>query len=236
MAGRTIFEFALKAATDLSFVPALLVIASHRRHFELWVGVLQLGSSFLYNSADAFDTDLFLARGQWHFLSDVMSITYVCVLALHYMQLRDGDANAALRYLAFTAAWVAKLKDGFGSTVSQAVVIVAFIGGAVMRSAGGGGGGTGGDGDSAAAKWKRPAALRGAALLVLAAAFLAAEVVLNPHMQGPFHVLGQLLGGDASHTLMLGAAHVLAGGGMYYLWQACPVMDIKQLQSLPVFC
>eukprot|EP00937_MAST-01D_sp_MAST-1D-sp2_P001685 g1685.t1 len=217
---RSLFDFFLKAVTDLAFAPALVIVKNHKRHFELWVGVMQLVAAFLYNASDAFRTDLYLERSQWHFISDVMSITYVCMLAIHYMQLRNPDVSTALRYLAFTLAWVSKMKDGFSSQITQTIVIAGFIGWAVLRVVGG---------QSALAKVHRDVATRGAGLMVMASAFLAFEVASSGAK------VDKILGGDVSLTVVLGVAHVLAGAGVFYLWKACPVMDMKKLDALPAY-
>ena len=77
-------KFVLKAASDLAFVPALKVMHTHRRHFELYIGFMQIFSAFMYNAVDSLGFDFYLRKNEWHFMSDVFSITYVCVLSLHY--------------------------------------------------------------------------------------------------------------------------------------------------------
>ena len=109
----TLLTFTLKAVSDLAFLPALRIMISHKRHFEFYVGFMQVFSAFMYNSVDVLGLDLYLEKAQWHFMSDVFSITYICVLSLHYMQLRQPDQATALRYVAFTLAWISKAKDGF---------------------------------------------------------------------------------------------------------------------------
>ena len=211
-------KFVLKAASDLAFVPALKVMHTHRRHFELYIGFMQIFSAFMYNAVDSLGFDFYLRKNEWHFMSDVFSITYVCVLSLHYCQLRNPDHATALRYLAFTLAWVSKSKDGFASQITQAIVIGAYIGAAVLRMV---------LGLSHISKIHRQQAYTGAGLTVLAAALICIE------MGTAGTALNKILGGDTAISLALAGAHVLAGAAMHALWSACPVMDAKKLDNLP---
>lgn len=60
-----------------------------------------------------------MASDDWHRLSDIMSETYVCLIAIHLMGLRDEDHMTLLRYIAFALVWLAKLADGWGSIVFE---------------------------------------------------------------------------------------------------------------------
>ena len=53
-------RFLFEIVTDLAFVPSLAKVARRRRHFELFIGVLQFLSVSMYNVADALEISIFL--------------------------------------------------------------------------------------------------------------------------------------------------------------------------------
>ena len=70
-----VLTFVFEVLTDLAFIPALAVMASNRRHFELFIGIFQLISGFLYNFCDALDTSVVLTELQWHGLNNILTTT-----------------------------------------------------------------------------------------------------------------------------------------------------------------
>ena len=204
-----LFRFLISAGTDLAFIPALGIVHGNKRHFELFVGVLQLVASFFYNATDALGISLFLKDYQWHFISDVMSITYVCLVCIQYMQLPSADLNTLLRYVAFTGAWISKFKDGWESGYAQGLVIVGFIIAVAARL---------GTGQVQIASIHQREATIGAGLLAAAGLCLGAEVTF----------------GDTSIDLLMGIGHVWAGAACYFLWKACPCAD-RKMEELPGF-
>lgn len=104
-------RFLSEVITNVFFVPALRPLAKQRRHFALFVGLAQLLASVCYSISDFFNSSLFLAQIHWHFMSDVLSLTYACVLLIHLSAFEDEETNVILRYAAFFGAWVFKYRD-----------------------------------------------------------------------------------------------------------------------------
>jgi len=68
--------------SDFAFVPALAPLAAQRRHFPLACAVVQLLATVMYNLCDAVGArNVFIDRGAWHQVSDVLTLTYVCALS-----------------------------------------------------------------------------------------------------------------------------------------------------------
>lgn len=107
-------RFVLSVGTCATFYPSLRLIISRRRHFELFVGLVQIMSAILYSASDALTWDriLLVSRNDWHQMSDILTETYVCLILIHLMGLRNEDTMHALRYVAFFGSWFAKLADG----------------------------------------------------------------------------------------------------------------------------
>jgi hypothetical protein len=82
MAGVKVVRFIFEACTDMALIPALGVMAARGRHFELFMGLLQWGTSTAYNICDALDIQVFLTRTQWHRLNNIASVTFVGLLLL----------------------------------------------------------------------------------------------------------------------------------------------------------
>ena len=58
-------KFVFETLTDLAFVPALGIVAMRGRHFELFVGLLQILTSIAYNLCDALSVELFLTKTEF---------------------------------------------------------------------------------------------------------------------------------------------------------------------------
>ena len=221
-------HFLLKACTAVAFVPALQIVLKHKHHFSLYIGIMQIFTSLAYNTADAIGIDVYLTKDEWGFMTDVCSITYVCVIAIHYMQFTNPDMTTGLRYLAFTLAWINKEKDGRISTIGQVIVIAGFIMGALGRMA---------LGLAKMDKVDRKMATRGASLLALSGIGLGVEMRMRAtdfYQDGSKDSqLELMLGGDTGISVVLALVHCSAGAAVYYLWAACPPMDVKQLDNLP---
>ena len=82
-----------------------------------------------------FDAQVFLSELEWHFISDVLSITYFLVLCVHLMGIPYENTNIVLRYLAFALTWILKTKDKWDSIWFETLLIVAYVGGVVYRHA-----------------------------------------------------------------------------------------------------
>ena len=120
--------FLFSFLTDFALVPALLKVINVGRHFEVFLGFLQLFSSLGYNLCLALGLrSLFLKPLDWHFVSDVSSLAYVCCLIVHLRASPNKGLNILLRYTAFALAWFFKLRDGWDSGSWEGVLIGAFV-------------------------------------------------------------------------------------------------------------
>uniref|UniRef100_A0AAV1UUA7 Uncharacterized protein n=2 Tax=Peronospora matthiolae TaxID=2874970 RepID=A0AAV1UUA7_9STRA len=126
-------RFVFLSLTDVATLPALVVMKRNRRHFEMFVGVSQLLISFFFNTAEAFDTQLFLGEDDWHFLSDVVSVTYFLLLCVHLMGYKDENRNIVLRYVAFAGSLLFNTKDRWDSTFYEEMLVVCYLLGVVYR-------------------------------------------------------------------------------------------------------
>lgn len=113
----------------LAAAPALSLVFLRRRHFELFVAVSQLLAALLYSTSDALSTDrlLFVKTADWHCISDVLTETYVCLLALNLFPLRSEGATLALRYAALALTVWAKLADGWEGVFAETLVVSVFV-------------------------------------------------------------------------------------------------------------
>ena len=104
----------LTLSTTASFVPSLLIIKSRARHFECFVGALQLFSAVFFSITDSLDCRLLgVDAFAYHMVCDICTETYICLMAIHLCGIRNENRLHMLRYLAFTLCWFAKLGDGW---------------------------------------------------------------------------------------------------------------------------
>eukprot|EP00937_MAST-01D_sp_MAST-1D-sp2_P001184 g1184.t1 len=106
-------KFAFTVLTDLALVPALFTMARYRRHFEMFVGILQVLSALSYNICNALNVSIFLAETEWHKMNNVLAFTYFALLCIHLMGSDNEDLNIVLRYVAFASIAIGQVKDNF---------------------------------------------------------------------------------------------------------------------------
>ena len=116
-------------ASCLSAAPALSLVFLRRRHFELFVAVSQIIAALLYSVSDSISSDrlFFVKTMDWHFISDVLTETYVCLLALHLFPLRSEGLTIVLRYAALAGAVWAKMADGWEGIIAETLVVSFFV-------------------------------------------------------------------------------------------------------------
>lgn len=210
-----IVRFLLLALTDLAMIPALNIMKRNRRHFELFVGVLHLGVSFIFNAAEALDTELFLKENEWHFISDVLSVSYFLMLCVHVMDYKNENHNIVLRYVAFAGAWITKTKDDWSSVIFQALLVICYLLGVFYRRTF-----TPGADISPLIKQNVTYAMGClAALLVVLIVIVFFDEDDSPDALG----------------LAMGMLHITAGALFYYAWLSVPCMDSKKDDIIPKY-
>lgn len=206
-------RFVFLALTDAAMLPALDVMKRNRRHFELFVGVLQLVIAFCFNAAEAFDTQLFLKEDEWHFISDVLSIAYFLLLCVHLMGFKDENRNIVLRYVAFAGAWLFKTKDGWDSTLYEGLLVVCYLLGVAYRRLL--------TPSNNISPLNKQNAVYGVACLVAATVVGSIAIYFDD---------------DENHAalgLAKGLMHMLGGAAFYYAWLSVPCMDSKKDDIIP---
>ncbi|CEG43133.1 Protein of unknown function DUF3522 [Plasmopara halstedii] len=209
-----IARFVFLALTDLAMLPALNVMKKNRRHFELFVGILHLIVAFTFNAAEAFDTELFLKEDDWHFISDVLTVSYFLLLCVHLMGYKDENHNIVLRYVAFACAWIFKTKDSWNDMLYQALLVICYIIGVFYRRIF-----TPATGISPLNKQNLFSSFKW-----LAAAFIALIIVLVFEVDENHNALG----------FAMGLLHIFGGASFYYAWLSVPCMDSKKDDAIPM--
>jgi len=118
--------FCFEVFSDLTFLPPLLIMHRHRRHFELYIGAFQLATGFLYNFCNALNVQMFLTELQWHALNNILTTTYFLLLLIHLQANSNPNVDIVLRYIAFTSVWIAQIKDEYWQPFYTALVVAAF--------------------------------------------------------------------------------------------------------------
>jgi len=182
-------------------------VAKHKRHFTLYIGVFQACAAILYNTSHAVGFNIFLSSLQWHFINDVLALTFVCCLLIHCMGNKSENLNITLRYIAFTCAWVFKERDQWDSVLWEgglvAFYVLAAIYGMFILN------------PHLMKLWNIEAMKTGGVLAFAALMLLALQY--NPSIT----------------PVITGLMHICAGGASYFFWKAVPVLDKKTDLLLP---
>ena len=134
MSAAAVVKFLLGAVTDFALVPSLYQVAKRKRHFEMFIGVSQVIAAFLFNTCAAFGhMNIFLTENDWHFLSDVLSLSYVCCLLVHALAIPTEDVNIVLRYVAFGLSWVFKTRDSWNEGWWEGALVATYAIAVVAR-------------------------------------------------------------------------------------------------------
>ena len=204
MNGVKLTRFIFEVCTDVTFVPALAVVANRGRHFELFIGIFQLVASLMFNLCDAIDVDLLFPRVRWHELLNILSITYGCHLLIFLMGNKAEPRDHALRYASFALVWVLQIKDGFWGASHTALVPGALGGLLIAKST------------LAPPPFNRKVLLPGAGLLALAgvAFYLSLQDLTDPY------------------RVLHGLNQMLVGWSLQFLWRAVPGNMYKKGDSM----
>lgn len=200
-------RFLSEVLSTLCFAPALIPLAHQRRHFALFVGLTQFLSSFLYDWSDYLDAKLFISVGAWHFISDVLTLTYVLLLLVHLSSVDDPGVHSVLGYMAFFTSWIFKYRDAWDSVLWETALVFGFamfLAHSHWR-----------DGNKMARfKWERLSNGSSAAALGLG-----------------FFGLQQWYAMSDVHRVFMGLAHAFAGYALYQLWYALPPPTSKKFED-----
>jgi hypothetical protein len=110
-----------------SSLPSLQLIYTRRRHFEIFISILQLFSSLSRDISEAVGCNILgITSNQYHHVSDIATETYVCLILIHLSGYKSEDTLHLVRYTAFGLCWFAKLGDGWSSILLEAIVIIMF--------------------------------------------------------------------------------------------------------------
>lgn len=192
-----VLRLVLEVLTNLCFVPGLVPLAQHRRHFSLFVGITQTLAALAYCFGDFFQLEsVFIPTQSWHFVSDVLSLTYGCLLIIHLCAFEDEERGMVLRYLAFFASWVFKYRDAWDSIYWEVLLVLGFL--LVL----------------AHAHWARPERRKRIRTDRLQRGAVFAGV-------GLVGLLLHLRVND-SHKILMGLAHCGAGLAVFELWNVLP--------------
>ncbi|KAJ3307233.1 hypothetical protein HDV03_001718 [Kappamyces sp. JEL0829] len=192
----------------------------NKRHFELFIGVFQLLSKTLYNLCQALQVGMFLDEGDWHFISDILSLSYLVMLLVHLISMPNENMNHILRYLGFGLSWVAKVKDQWKSGFWEAMVAIAFLGFAAMRYT------------APHFQHSRPKIHMQHAQQGLAGAGVGFLLFLVLEW---FRFDDQTRLNRVVHALVAGAVNLASGFAIYHLWQTVPIRKFKDDDVIPSY-
>lgn len=118
----------LRLVSDAAMAPALAPLAGHRRHFPLFVAAVQLVAAMAYDACLTLGVSrLFIDGSAWHFVSDVLNLTYGLLVVLHLSAVEDEDLMVVLRYVAFFASWIVKYRDSWDSVAFEAALATFYV-------------------------------------------------------------------------------------------------------------
>uniref|UniRef100_A0A7S3F9H8 Uncharacterized protein n=1 Tax=Haptolina ericina TaxID=156174 RepID=A0A7S3F9H8_9EUKA len=206
--GEAALTFCFEVLTDIAFVPPLVVMHRFRRHFELYIGVFQLATGFLYNFCNALNMNVFLSELQWHALNNILTTTYFLLLLIHLQANTNPTVDIVLRYAAFTAVWIAQIKDEYWNPWYTALVVAVFCMMPVCKFCGA----------MRLPPYEPEKLLKGAVAGVASAVCF---VVGLDDQVDPFR-------------LFHGLSQALVGLALYYLWQLVPLHESEKKIEDPV--
>ncbi|KAJ9453052.1 hypothetical protein DIPPA_54936 [Diplonema papillatum] len=122
-----IVRLSILTFTNLSFLLPLREVVKGRRHFEVFISVAHLVTAILYNTCKATGAQILLTELQWHAMNNIIATTYGMLLLIHLQANHGEDFDMFLRYVAFSAIWIAQEADHYWDAQDTAVVAAVFI-------------------------------------------------------------------------------------------------------------
>ena len=209
----SIFRLLILSLTDISMFPAILLIQRNHRHFELYIGIFHFLSKLFYNSCQALQINIFLDEGDWHFISDVLGLSYFSLLVVHLISSDDENHAHLLRYLGFSLSWIVKIKDQWDSVFYEAILIFVMFGLVVWRYS-----------QPVAPKLDKENGLKLVFFVGLGSlAYLILETAEFNDRTRSQRIL---------HAVISGFLNVCAGGTMFYGWKTVPIKDYRSIKSM----
>ncbi|KAI8908413.1 hypothetical protein EDD86DRAFT_276226 [Gorgonomyces haynaldii] len=206
----SVFRLVVLVLTDLAMIPALQIMYSNKRHFELFIGIYFFAAKLLFNLSQALQTPFFLSELQWHFLADVLGMTYATLLIVHLVNHPNENINIVMRYLGFSLTWIAKTFDQWDSVLMQLVVMSGFVVFMLLRFQ--------------EIKWNiKNLQLGGCAFGGGLLLFLILEHGFSDQTRSIRIV----------HALVQGSINLCAGATMFFMWQAVPIRKFKDDDIIP---
>lgn len=155
--------------------------------------------------------------GDWHFISDVLSLSYSCILIVHLCQWDKEDYNIILRYAAFSMSWLAKTRDEWDSAFSEFLVILGFVCMLAVRAY--------------SLLMHHPDSrlikrIKWNNVQIGVGSFVIGSLLFLLMERGGFtsdHRSGRVI-----HTILAGCINLTSGVAMYHFWSAVPFSKSKQ--------
>jgi hypothetical protein len=206
-----IYYIVLRLVSDISLFPALIPLYNQKRHFPLFVAIVQLLSLTLFDATLVFSWQYLFIKGiEWHFISDVMSLTYGINVCIHLANFQDEEIGIVLRYLGFFLSWITKYKDNWNSILAEMILVIFFIVITIASHAG----------DPSKRKAFRPYHLShalGAGFIGFICFFSCQRLRLLEEHSHPI-----------SYPIVLGLSHVFLGYASYHVWNVLPPGTINR--------
>ncbi|RLO09711.1 hypothetical protein DYB28_009824, partial [Aphanomyces astaci] len=79
------------------------------------------------------DAPLFLTTDQWNGMLDVLWLSFLYLLVVHLLSIKNENVNIVLRYAGFSLAWILKLKDGPATHTYSLLMVLAGFSAVVLR-------------------------------------------------------------------------------------------------------
>eukprot|EP00326_Haptolina_ericina_P039429 CAMPEP_0181251328 /NCGR_PEP_ID=MMETSP1096-20121128/46823_1 /TAXON_ID=156174 ORGANISM="Chrysochromulina ericina, Strain CCMP281" /NCGR_SAMPLE_ID=MMETSP1096 /ASSEMBLY_ACC=CAM_ASM_000453 /LENGTH=324 /DNA_ID=CAMNT_0023348913 /DNA_START=181 /DNA_END=1156 /DNA_ORIENTATION=+ len=152
--------------------------------------------------------NVFLSELQWHALNNILTTTYFLLLLIHLQANTNPTVDIVLRYAAFTAVWIAQIKDEYWNPWYTALVVAVFCMMPVCKFCGA----------MRLPPYEPEKLLKGAVAGVASAVCF---VVGLDDQVDPFR-------------LFHGLSQALVGLALYYLWQLVPLHESEKKIEDPV--
>jgi len=82
--------------SNFTFIPTILLNFIWERHFESYISLFTMVTSFMYHFTESLNIEIYMEPGKWHILDNIGSICCFNALIITYMNIKTEDKRLKL--------------------------------------------------------------------------------------------------------------------------------------------
>jgi hypothetical protein len=115
--------------SNFSFIPVILFFVICQRHFELYVSLFTMTTSFMYHFTESLDIEIYMEPGKWHILDNIGSICCFNSLIINFMNIKNEEKRFKLNVVSMLLVIVLQTENPWNllNTIAPIIFFVLVL-------------------------------------------------------------------------------------------------------------